>query len=213
MSREQPAQRLGKNVGSYGGESIDIEPVLRDIQAAAVQHRWRQDCFLKAEKFCLLAYHRESSAPRKRVYISAGIHGDEPAGPLAVLQLVQENHWPAGVDVWLCPCLNPTGFPANRRENISGTDLNRQYLHLDAEETRAHVLWLEQQPRFDVTLSLPEDWEANGFYLYELNPDEQPSLDEEIIRRVAEVCPLDLSPVIEGREAQQGIIRTSVDPR
>jgi len=206
-------ERLRKNVGRYCGQTIEIREVLNEIQAAALKQGWRQDCFLKSEEFCLLAYHRSSGQPRKRVYISTGIHGDEPAGPLTVRELVEKNEWPEGVDVWLCPCLNPTGFPLNRRENIRGVDLNRQYLHREAEETQAHVLWLEQQPRFDVVLCLHEDWEAHGFYVYELNPDNQPSFAEEIVRRVSEICPIDLSSEIEGRPAHAGIIRPSPDPK
>ena len=34
-----------------------------------------------------------------------------------------------------------------------------------------------------------------------------------IVAQVAEVCPIDLSDVIEGRPAEKGIIRPSVDPR
>ena len=213
MSAGSPNQRFGVNVGRYSGETIDIQQILHEIQSAALKHGWRQDCFLKSEESCLLAYHRASGGARKRIYISAGIHGDEPAGPLAVRELVLQNSWPDGVDVWLCPCLNPTGFAMNRRENARGLDLNRQYLHSEADETKAHVLWLEQQPRFDVALCLHEDWEAHGFYVYELNPDNQPSFAEEMIRRVSEVCPIDRSPVIEGREAHEGVIRPSDDPR
>ena len=39
----------------------------------------------------------------RRIYISAGIHGDEPGGPLAALKLIQENQWPENVDLWFCP--------------------------------------------------------------------------------------------------------------
>jgi hypothetical protein len=49
--------------------------------------------------------------------------------------------------------------------------------------------------------------------VYELNPDNQPSLAEAIVARVREVCPIDRSEVIEGRPALNGIIRPSVDPR
>ena len=83
---------------------------------------------------------------------------------------------------------------------------------MQSAEVRAHVAWLEKQPRFDLCLCLHEDWEAHGFYVYELNPDRQPSLAEAIVARVARVCPLDLSSVIEGREAQGGIIRPNLDP-
>jgi hypothetical protein len=148
-----------------------------------------------------------------RIYISTGIHGDEPAGPLAVRQLLRENAWPAGLDLYLCPCLNPTGFTMNRRENHEGLDLNRQYLATEAEETVAHIAWLSRQPSFDLCLCVHEDWESDGFYVYEQNPDQQPSLAEAIIARVGEVCPIDRSEVIEGRPAHNGIIRPSIDPR
>ena len=126
--------------------------------------------------------------------------------------MLQENRWPAHADVWLLPCLNPTGFPLNRRENANGVDLNRDYRHLQTGEIRAHVAWLEKQPQFDLTLCLHEDWEAHGFYVYELNPDHRPSLAEKIIAEVAKVCPVDPSEVIEGRPAQGGIIRPDLDP-
>src|SRR5687768_8476509 len=113
MSSVPPFQRFGRNVGRYSGETIDIQQVLDEIQIAALKHGWRQDCFLKSEEFCLLAYHHATGQPRKRIYISTGIHGDEPAGPLAVRELTLLNRWPEGIDVWLCPCLNPTGFPVN----------------------------------------------------------------------------------------------------
>jgi predicted deacylase len=152
-------------------------------------------------------------ASRPRVYLSTGIHGDEPAGPLAVRQLLQEDRWPANCDLWLCPCLNTEGFVQNRRENPDGLDLNRDYLKPKSGEIIAHTAWLNRQPSFDLCLSLHEDWEARGFYVYELNPDNRPSVAEAMVARVAEVCPIDDSEIIEDRPAHNGIIRPSVDPR
>jgi hypothetical protein len=205
--------RLRKNIGKYAGEGIDIHHVLREIEQAAAVHGWQTEEFLKSDTRRLIALTRRGAQSGKRIYLSAGIHGDEPAGPLAMLQLLRENRWPENADIWLCPCLNPSGFLNNARENAGGVDLNRQYLEPQAEETLAHIAWLERQPGFDVCVCLHEDWEAEGFYLYELNPDHQPSHAPAIIARVAEVCPIDLSPLIEGREAFGGIINPSVDPR
>ena len=219
-------QRLGKNTGGYCGETIDIQSVLRDALLAAARHGWQEQTLLDRPDLTLAALHRPASSighpassiehpasPLRRLYLSTGIHGDEPAGPLAVRQLLQENRWPDHVSLWLCPCLNPTGFPLNRRENARGQDLNRQYHQPDqADEVRAHVAWLKAQPAFDLSLCLHEDWESNGFYLYELNPDQQPSLAERIIEQVASVCPIDKSDKIEGRPAKGGIIRPDTDP-
>jgi len=230
-------QRLGKNLSGYSGETIDINVVQSDCVKAAQTHGWSIEALQPAPKLVLGLTRRAPRDPRPpssaaapvlpgrfaecglpteavpRLYISTGIHGDEPAGPLAARRLLQENAWPPGLDIWLCPCLNPMGFVLNRRENDQGLDLNRQYHAPEAVDTVAHVAWLNRQPRFDLCLCLHEDWEAHGFYLYELNPDRLPSLAETIISRVAQVCPIDRSPTIEGRPADSGIIRPDVDPR
>src|SRR5262245_27576815 len=125
-------QRLGKNINGYFGERIDIAAVLDEGLAAARAHGWTIEEIPADPKPPLLAFTRYASQrthPSPRVYISAGIHGDEPAGPLAVRQLLQENQWPTDISIWLCPCLNPTGFASHHRENDEGIDLNREYLN------------------------------------------------------------------------------------
>jgi len=204
--------KLGKNLGSYLGETIDIAAVLAESEQYARKSDWTYEPVHAENGLVLPTLRREPANPRRRFYISAGIHGDEPAGPLAIRQLLKENEWPQKTALWLCPCLNPSGFPLNRRENADGLDLNRQYLHLHAAETRAHIAWLKQQPNFDMTLCLHEDWEALGFYLYEINLDNRPSPAEEIIRRVEALCPIDRSEEIEGRPASGGVVRPSPDP-
>lgn len=210
------AQKLGRNHGGYQGETIDLPRVIDDAARAAKAHGWRVETMLAQSDVTLLAFTRSapqrSNQPPRRVYLSTGIHGDEPAGPLAIHDLLVENNWPATLELRVCPCLNPTGFARNSRENRDGHDLNRDYRHSETDEVRAHVAWLQQQPAFDLTICLHEDWEAHGFYLYELNPDQQPSPAEAAIEAVGAVCPIDRSSVIEGRPAQGGIIRPQFDP-
>jgi len=150
--------------------------------------------------------------PSTRIYISTGIHGDEPAGPLAALKLVHENRWPKNAEIYLLPCLNPTGFTLNRRESSEGKDLNRDYRNPNTAEILAHIAWLERQPKFDLYLCLHEDWESHGFYLYEQNPDSKPSFADKMIEGVRKVCPIDPSETIEGRPAKNGIIRPNIKP-
>jgi hypothetical protein len=220
-------QRLGKNLNGYLGETIDIGAVLADCVAAARAHNWSIEEIPAGPKPNLLALTRpatvEAATPATseslrpahsspHIYLSTGIHGDEPAGPLAMRQLLQENQWPRNASFWICPCVNPTGFALHQRENSEGIDLNRQYLQPKADEIIAHIKWLEKQPEFDFCLALHEDWESHGFYVYELNPDNRPSLAEAITSRVSAVCPIDPSELIEGRPAQNGIIRPIPDP-
>jgi hypothetical protein len=209
-------QKLGKNLGGYFGEAIDIRAVLREIEIAAEKSGWRSEIFHEAGEFKWLALHRKpefSRKPEARIYISAGIHGDEPAGPPAALKLIQENRWPDNAEIFLLPCLNPIGFTLNTRENLERTDLNRDYRNAKAQETRAHIAWLERQPKFDLYLCLHEDWESHGFYLYEQNPDARPARADKIIAAVQKVCPIDLSENIEGRPARNGIIHPVLNPQ
>ena len=208
-------QRLGKNVGRYLGDTIDVQLVLRDIDSAAKQYGWNSEAFFEAQDLKLFALTRSGKprGPNPRIYLSAGIHGDEPAGPLAARKLIQANQWPDNLDLWFCPCLNPLGFTLNSRENSKGVDLNREYLKPVTEEITAHIAWLERQPNFDLCLLLHEDWESHGFYVYEQNPEGRLSLAEPMIEVVSKVCPVDPSDLIEGRPAKNGIIRPNLDPR
>jgi predicted deacylase len=210
-------QRSGRNIGGYRGESIDIQKVLQNIEREISDKHWVCDRVRlmsanASHPVEFLAFRRALASAKNRVYLSTGIHGDEPAGPLAVLQLLKEDRWPRDTAVWLCPCLNLTGFPLNRRENHEGIDLNRDYRQPKSEEIRAHIGWLAEQPNFDVALCLHEDWESPGFYVYELNPDNQLSFAPRIIERVSEVCPIDTASTIENWPAQEGVIRPSVNP-
>jgi len=205
-------ERLGKNHGGYFGEQISIPAALHDIEAAARQHNWVSETFHASADLKWLALKRRTPHSHFRVYISTGIHGDEPAGPLAALRLLCENAWSDQAEIILLPCLNPVGFANNTRENPQGIDLNRDYLNSQSPEIRAHIAWLEKQPAFDLCLCLHEDWESHGFYVYELNPGHKPSLAEAMVASVAKVCPIDRSEIIEGREAQGGIIRPNLDP-
>lgn len=204
---------LGKNDGKYCGETIDIHKILAEIYAEADTRGWKLENILQAGSLNISALKRGVPHAKHTLYISTGIHGDEPAGPLSVLQLMKEDRWPDGTDMIVCPCLNPTGFEKNTRESSMGLDLNRQYLNPEAPEVKAHIDWLKHQPQFDISMCLHEDWESKGFYVYELNPENRPSFCESIIKNVSAVCPVDMSPMIEGREAQGGIIRPSLDPK
>ena len=203
---------LGKNIGGYGGDTIDIDDVLQRTLAAAQAHGWSIENFPNTGDLKLYGLRRLASEPRLAIYISAGIHGDEPAGPLAMLELIQANAWPSGVNLFVCPCLNPTGFQKNTRENQDGIDLNRDYRYIKTCEVQAHTKWIDSLPTLDFGICLHEDWEANGFYLYELNPDNLPAVSEDVINAVAQACSIDRSERIDDRPAKGGILKPVVFP-
>ena len=205
-------QKLGKNQGCYCGETIPILDLLGQIHEAALTSGWIAQEFYRTEKFVLRGYLRLRPDDEGIVYISSGVHGDEPAGPCAMLRLLKENHWPEKMGVILSPCLNPSGFLANTRTNADGLDLNRDYRHFQSAEVRAHTAWLKTLPPFNLTLLLHEDWEANGFYLYELNPGQRRSYAEIILKAVREICPIETAERVDNWEAKDGIVRPGITP-
>ena len=161
----------------------------------------------------LFALTKRTPGPRPRIYLSAGIHGDEPAPPLAVLAMIEAGVFDSRATWFLCPLLNPAGFMRRTRENADGLDLNRDYKDLRSAEIRAHAGWLGRQPNFDLSLCVHEDWESTGFYLYELNPLGRPTLADAMLDAVRPVCPIEPASVIDGRPIDvPGVIRPVSDP-
>jgi len=206
LARFVQAPRRGPNAGAYCGETIDIDALQDEILCAAKEHGWTCEPLLNEEACRLAALSRLSPTATKSVYLSSGLHGDEPAPPLAILNLLWQNQWPADWNVYICPCLNPEGFRANQRANAGGIDLNRDYCDRKSREIRAHVAWLERQPPFALAASLHEDWEAGGFYAYHLGPLSVKPVISHILERVAQVCAIDDSSTIDHLPAEEGVL-------
>jgi protein MpaA len=161
----------------------------------------------------LRGYTKPAPAGKPHIYLSSGIHGDEPAPPWALLRLVESGWCDDRFSWFICPLLNPTGFLRRTRENAEGHDQNRDYKDLRTPEVQAHVAWLRRQPRFDLVICVHEDWESAGFYLYELNILNQPTLAHAMLAAARAHCPIETAAVIDGREsAEPGIIRPVSDP-
>lgn len=148
----------------------------------------------------LLVWERPGDRPAS--YLSAGMHGDEPAGPLAVLELLKHGAFDHGP--WrLCPALNPTGLAAGTRDTAEGIDPNRDYLQRRCPVVRTHAAWLESIPCPPLFLSLHEDWEYPGFYFYEINlGDDRPERAAAIVESVSPWLPPETSPVIDGHDVR-----------
>jgi hypothetical protein len=68
------------------------------------------------------------------VLITGGFHGDEKAGPLTLLDHAREIVAYArarGVGLRLYPCVNPSGFEAHTRYNLSGEHPNNDFLQYE----------------------------------------------------------------------------------
>jgi murein peptide amidase A len=101
------------------------------------------------------------------VSLSAGMHGDEPAGVWALLSLVRDGLLDPRFSYRLWPCLNPTGFEAGTRVNAEGIDVNRSFGRGGRTPEAKAILTANRDRVFALAIDLHEDHEAEGFYLYE----------------------------------------------
>lgn len=160
----------------------------------------------------LIAWERPADGPC--VYLSAGIHGDEPAGPLALLELLREGFFTSPFHWVLCPALNPTGLVAGSRENAQGMDLNRDYWIRSTAEIIAHAAWIDRLKTPDLFISLHEDWETEGFYFYEINlGEDSPERAHRILDSVSPYFLPEPGPGIDGHDVREdGWIYHAADP-
>lgn len=165
---------------------IGLEEFWQRFRTAAAEQGFAEECLVETGAGPVWAFARVPDRAVRPVYLSSGIHGDEPAGPLAMLELMESGALAALGSCLVCPVLNPTGLVAGTRETAAGIDLNRDYLQRSTPEVRAHVAWLERHPWPAMLVSLHEDWESSGFYFYEINlAAEDPERVERIFAAVS----------------------------
>ncbi len=162
-----------------------------------------------------LAHLGKPAPHRLSVLISAGIHGDEPAGVEAALQFIERNvenptllsHY----NFTVFPCDNPYGWERGTRENSQGIDLNRQFcVREPVPEVKLISKGLAGQC-FDLVYEMHEDYDSPGFYLYEFGDDPAAYLGESIVYEVSAFgYPINRDHIIERRRAKCGIIRLNL---
>lgn len=108
---------------------------------------------------------------RPTVAIAAGVHGDEPAGPWALLQLVERGELSPQFSYRMWPCTNPSGFAAGTRANAEGIDINRTFGGDGASPEASVILAANRGTIFALSIDLHEDSDATGFYCYEYGGD------------------------------------------
>jgi hypothetical protein len=181
--------------------------------------RWRavgKACGIRVRKFaaadgCDLFYARTPALAKDGgVYLSAGIHGDEPGGPAALLEwAAAQGRRLRELPLIILPCLNPWGLRSNVRMDAQGNDLNRAFHREDLPQITALRQLLEGY-RFDAAVMLHEDYDGEGLYLYEIQRSE-PNWGESLLAAGAKVIPLDPRSRIDRYHAREGLIRRRFD--
>jgi murein peptide amidase A len=127
--------------------------------------RVREVACVNAPRTLLCAEWGDYALPT--IALAAGVHGDEPAGPWALLEFVESHLLDARFAYRIWPCTNPSGFAAGTRESADGVDVNRTFGRGGQSPEARAILTANRDRKFALSLDLHEDCDAAGFYCYE----------------------------------------------
>ena len=145
-----------------------------------------------------------------KIGLFGGVHGDEPAGPMALkafLRSLMSEPWrAAGYDLCLYPVVNPTGLERGTRENWAGKDLNREFWR-SSTQPEVRIIEAELEARgFDGIITLHADDTCEGHYGYSHGQMMEDSLLRPALEAAERVLPRDRRSRIDGFSATQGVI-------
>ena len=132
----------------------------------------------------LVKTNSASIKKHKKVLVVAGFHGEEKAGPWAILQWLEQlnkaNY--KGIDISFIPVVNPTAFNRYARYNTWGEKSNCGFCHPEIKDklSAEGLILMNHKDRLrslaaDGFLSLHEDAELRKeYYLYTFEPTVDP---------------------------------------
>ena len=168
--------------------------------------------YAEAGGYPLVVLETASPDPeRPSLYLSAGIHGDEPAGVEGLIRWASEDlRRHRRINWMIFPCLNPWGLERNIRLDSEGHDLNRFYNSRKIPQITAQREVMRGWS-FEAAAHLHEDYDARGFYLYEI-ASVRPHWGEVLSAELNSLMPADARRRIDGHPARGGVIRRRVTP-
>ncbi len=145
-----------------------------------------------------------------RVGVFAGIHGDEPAGVMAAVDLVQrlvaDSDLALGYEIWVTPLCNPTGYDLGTRSSAKGVDLNREFWKGSAEPEVQYLEGLLRRLQFDGIISLHSDDTCDGLYGFASGATLSRDILDPALGEASERIPRDTRPLIDSFPAEGSII-------
>lgn len=152
----------------------------------------------------------KSGGDTLRLGLFATIHGDEPAGGLALARFLEaleaEPELAKGFLLFLYPLCNPTGFEDGTRHARSGRDLNREFWKNSPEpEVRLleSELWMHA---FHGLVNLHSDDTSHGIYGFVQGAVLSQHLLEPALTEAQRFLPRHHGSIIDGFRAEKGVI-------
>ena len=150
-----------------------------------------------------------------RLAIFAGLHGDEPAGVHALVDLLralEADPWVGrAYRIHIYPLCNPTGYEDGTRHSRSGLDLNREFWRGSLEPEVAIIERELMRQRFHGIISWHSDDTSDGLYGFVRGATLTEHLLKPALAAAEAALPVNQAAIIDGFHAVEGIIHTAYD--
>ncbi|WP_164848298.1 DUF2817 domain-containing protein [Halobacteriovorax sp. HLS] len=164
----------------YVDYHLNLERVSKYIRS--LPHIYRNELSVKSighydgEDILRIDIPGRGATPRKKVVITAGVHGNESAGVVTSLEFIKKNiynpHVRNNFDIVIIPYLNPGGLKNNSRRLNNNIDLNRTFKK-SAEQRVTNILRsTHEDEHFDLSLDLHEAPTRDKFFIIKSEVDD-----------------------------------------
>lgn len=211
-----------KRIRSYRKEVLDRLPNLNKNKGVSIEFVGTVDHKVATYPLFCATIENNLNHDLKDVFISAGVHGEEPAGVFTLLRFL-ENDIHDFLDDYrflIFLCVNPFGFEHSYRFNAKGIDVNRQFKSDTGCYEAAKVIQVLTRfaRKFTCTIDLHEtdpNWSDEGFtaadnprtfYMWETASDKSIRIGDQVVKEVKKIVPVCDWPKIYGDTNHGGVI-------
>jgi murein peptide amidase A len=158
---------------------------------------------------------QETGEETIRLAIFAGLHGDEPAGVHALVDLLRvleaDPFMGRAYRIHIYPLCNPTGYEDGTRHSRSGADLNREFWRGSLEPEVAIIERELLLHKFHGIISLHSDDTSDGVYGFVRGATLTEHLMKPALAAAEAALPVNQAAIIDGFHAVEGIIHKAYD--
>ena len=193
-----------------------LQPLFREVAGA---YAWRAESvgFWNTDEgrywMPRLVFGRPGEKADFKIGIFAGVHGDEPAGVLALCDFVRALESSPirgrGYELHVYPLINPTGYEDGTRHSRVGKDLNREFWR-NSPEPEVQLIEREiLREQYNGYIALHSDDTSEGVYAFARGHTITEHLLKPALASVEAALPVNNNEVIDGFHAVEGIITSA----
>lgn len=145
--------------------------------------------------------------PKATVCFSAGIHGEEIAGPYAVLRFIEKFDFKKfrNIKIIILPVANPYGFDKTVRQTAKGLQSNGHFCDKKLKGEHKIIYNAIKKENLLFFHALHEDSDEHRFYIYNFEKNKEKIYDD-ILAIARKYFPLEMHKQIYGSKAEHGMI-------